>query len=190
MNATLTNLHKANTLAENKQYQEAEALYTQTLTDVRNQAEKDPATEIAILNQLGQLNLEQNNYKKAENVHLEALELCKTVLDEEVSETILMTVSLLCSVYEAQNQFEKALVLYREAIETAEKLLGEDDPDIAIAKCSQAAVFLEQGDYTKAQELYEESLPIIQEFFPEEKEAIEEIKTNLALVRKKVLQDA
>lgn len=187
---TLTDLQKANKLLENKKYAEAEAFFTKALEDVKQAAKKDTAKEIAILNQLGQLYLEQDEFKKAENAHAEALELCKTTLDTDVSESVLLTVSLLCAVYEAQSQFDKALKLYNEAIETASQMLGGDDPDIAIAKCSQAAVYIEQGEFAKAQEAYESALPIIEKYYPEEADAIQEIKENLALAKEKALQPA
>ena len=164
---------------------DANTHFEKALAEERASETHDFATEIFILNQLGQINLELGEYKKAEATHTEALELCKTSLEGDVSETVLMTINLLCMVFEDQEQFEKAAKVYDESIQTAAKLLGDNHPDVATTRCSQAAVCLELNQFEKAQTLYEQALPAIEEHFKEEEEAIAEIKANLAFAKEK-----
>jgi hypothetical protein len=63
-------------------------------------------------------------------------------------------------VYYYQNHYERAVPLYKRALEIREKALGPDHPDVAQTLRNLAYVYKAQGRYTLAEQLYKRSLVI------------------------------
>ena len=53
-------------------------------------------------------------------------------------------------VYQAKGDYERALPLYKKALEIEEKALGENHPDIATTLNNIAILYQKIGDYDRA----------------------------------------
>ena len=62
--------------------------------------------------------------------------------------------------YSAQGQYAAAEPLYKRSLETREKYLGPDHPDVATSLNNLASCYQSQGQYTAAEPLCKRSLAI------------------------------
>lgn len=63
-------------------------------------------------------------------------------------------------VYEAQSDFNNALVCYKDSLPIKERLGGKNDPDYASTLSNIAVVYKNKGEYELALNKYEEAIRI------------------------------
>lgn len=128
------------------------------------------------LNNLGELYRSIGKYNEAERYHLTALSI-RLKLFEENHPVVADTLHNLALTYKnmgkhenAERYYQQALVIYKTAFEnlsTWDKATGKYILDYASSLNGLAGVFVEKGEYDKAESLYLETLEIRERFLGE-----------------------
>jgi tetratricopeptide (TPR) repeat protein len=125
-------------------------------------------------------------YDDAEKSLTRALEIQEGLAQQEPSESlareIATTRSDLAHLYSKQQQFEKAIPLFKRVLAEREKVLGEDHPQVAATLTSMGEAFLEQEKYGEAEPLYQRALSIDEQKLGPEHPSVLVSLLNLALI--------
>ncbi len=99
------------------------------------------------------------DYKKAEKLYEQSLEIYKQELGENHPDTA-SSYNNLGGVYASQGKYKEAKSFYKKGLEISEKILGENHPDIVISYNNLGGVYASQGKYKEAESLYKKGLEI------------------------------
>ncbi len=113
------------------------------------------------LNNLAVIYLIQEQYKEAEPLYKQTLDIKKNIFGDKHKSTA-NTLSNLAGLYQKQERYKEAEPLLKESIIIKKELLGESHPDTAISINNLAEIYVEQGMHQKAEPLLNEALKIRQ----------------------------
>ncbi len=95
----------------------------------------------------------QGQWKEAERLQLETVQLRKEVLGEEDPST-LSSIANLASTYRNQGRWEEAEKLFVQVMETSKTKLGADHPDTLTSMANLASTYRNQGRWEEAEKLF------------------------------------
>lgn len=99
------------------------------------------------------------NYKTAEKIHGEALELRNKVLGPEHPDTLRSRNGLAIALY-SQGQYKEAEQMYRQALELQRKVLGSEHPETFRSRHDLANALYSQGQYKEAEQMHRRTLKL------------------------------
>ena len=142
---------------EQERYEKAEKLYIKV-----SEISKCNRTDLNISTfvNLGYLFWRQGHYSEAEPLYLQALELDRTLNNNEHPRTATILGNL-AALYRTQNKYEEAEAFATKALELRKRLLGEDHLEVAISLYSLAMIHEAQKNYDEAQSRYIQALIIL-----------------------------
>jgi tetratricopeptide (TPR) repeat protein len=162
LSATASYLH------EKGQYAQARPLYEQALI-IREQLLGEDHPEVAeSLNDLASLYHITGKYNKAKPLYLRALEIVEKALDgkfididtKKLHQKRATSFNNLGSLHKAQKLFEEAKPFYEKALDIWEKVLKEENANLAATLNNLAGLYEAEGEYDKAKPMYERALKI------------------------------
>ncbi|QDT95534.1 tetratricopeptide repeat protein [Gimesia aquarii] len=98
-------------------------------------------------------------YKEAEPLYLQAIEISRTVLGENHPE-FATSLNNLADLYRSQGRYEEAETLHQQAMEIRRTVLGENHPSFASSLNNLAVLYANQGRYEEAETLYRQAMEI------------------------------
>lgn len=107
------------------------------------------------LDEIGVLESIQGNYSEAEKLERASLELCQRIPNNHFSEVLVME-DIAVTLSES-GKLAEARELLKKAIDMRTKMEGKDSIDLANTKNMLSGVYLEEKDYARANELFDES---------------------------------
>src|SRR5262249_28322540 len=132
---------------------------------------RDPLALCDALNLLGELEWYRADYERSRKWHRRALEVAQGVLAEG-HPMVGTTLANLSAAELASGNLEDALRHQLQAMDLTLAARGERHPDTALIFQDLANIYLQQGEYPRALELYERALKDLQLLFgPESNEA-------------------
>ncbi|WP_335219808.1 tetratricopeptide repeat protein [Nostoc sp.] len=111
--------------------------------------------------------LEKNQYKKAEDFLLQALELRKKLLGEEHPD-VLSSFVILAGIYKLQNRFNEAEVLYEKVFEIRLRILGERHLQTIDSLHNLADTYYRQERFSEAETRYLEVIELRKQLLGED----------------------
>jgi tetratricopeptide (TPR) repeat protein len=156
------NLLVANFYYNLKQFNEAETYYTQCLT-----LAKKPEEKAAVLNNLGALQSNRNEYKQAEASFQEALKIQRdlaAVNPQTYLPDVAMTLNNLGNLQRVRNENAQAEASYQEALKISRDLAAVNPqtylPDMAMTLNNLGILQSDRNENAQAEASYQESLEI------------------------------
>jgi tetratricopeptide (TPR) repeat protein len=124
-----------------------------------------------LLNQAGTYLIERGRFREAEELLDRAVEIANSVA--ELRPAFLAVVcNNLAAVYQAVGKIDLAEKVNKEVLETRERMLGPDHPDVAQSLNNLATVYMAKGMFKEAKPLLEKALAIKQKVLgPKDPEA-------------------
>lgn len=150
-------------LSERGLYDEAEVFLTQARAIEEDFLGKEDRESIPLLNALANIYYKKGKYEIAEQISLQALELCGQAFIEAQPSVVAEILNTLAGVYRRQGRFTEEEPLLLRALALRQQALGDRHPDIASSLSSLANFYNGQGKYIQAEALYREALGIWQE---------------------------
>jgi CHAT domain-containing protein len=139
-------------------YREAETLYRQALTIIKEKlGEKDPLYAF-VLNNLGVMYIDVGDYAQGERLCRAQAEIAKGLPGEK--ESYATSLANLGAIYRYVGDYAKAEALMRQALEVRKEASGENSMDYAISLEDMALLCDDRKDYARAERLFEQSLEI------------------------------
>ncbi|KAL2199556.1 hypothetical protein P885DRAFT_29928, partial [Corynascus similis CBS 632.67] len=142
-------------------YQDAEALYQQTLklqTQTQVLGVEHPETLVSMNNLANTLD-SQGKYEEAEALYLQTLKLQTQVLGAKHPETLISMNNLANTLYN-QGKYEEAEALYRQTLKLQTQVLGAEHPHTLLSMIGLANTLDSQGKYEEAEALYRQTLKL------------------------------
>ena len=134
------------------------------------------------LNNLGSVYRKCGDFKEAELLYEEAIDIQRKISKGEERDTALSAnLGNLAALYKAQGDYGKAKSLYEEALKINEKVFGEDNPDTAAIISSLGVVYEYLGEHADAESHYLKALGIREKHLLENHPAIANSLNNLAV---------
>jgi tetratricopeptide (TPR) repeat protein len=157
----------ANVYYAQGKYQEAEALYTQTIRVQRRVLGPQHPDTLASTSDLAGAYAAQGKYKEAEALYSQDLEIERRVLGPEHPD-LLGTVSNITSMYQREGKYALAETYAIQALAGRRNALGSEDADTMASAADLALAYLSQGEFAKAEPLGRESLDFYQKKQPDD----------------------
>jgi tetratricopeptide (TPR) repeat protein len=117
------------------------------------------------LNNLASVLAETGNFKDAQSMYQEALDINQHMLDE-YHPTIAVNMNNLAVLYHDSGEFDSAEAMYRDVIEIREKSLGSEHPEVALAMSNLAYLLYDKGDSEAAMSLQRKAIDKYRQLFP------------------------
>ena len=156
-------LRVANTLAvllrESGQYEEARALYLQTLEIRRRTLGPEDNETLTTMNNLGLLYLDMGRFEDAEPLLQGVLTARQRLLGDE-HENTLVSMSNLALLYYRNLDYAQALMWGQQELEICRRVLGEEHPDTVISMNNVANTLQGMGRFKESLALQEKALEI------------------------------
>ena len=131
----------------------------QLLAKVHNQVLQPHPDLATFLNELGRLYYSRGDYRQAEPLFRDALQMRKTLFSlphPDIAEVL----NDLAALYYSRQDYERAVPLFEQALKIQKAANGPEHPAVARTLNNLAAVYYGQEDYEKAEPLYQEALRI------------------------------
>ncbi len=122
---------KANTLYQQRRYQEAEGVYKEALKVAEDTFGPDHPNVAISLNNLAELYISKGNYSEIEPLYKRALEIVEKALGPDHPD-VAISLRNLAELYYNQGRYAEAVPLYKSSLEILEEVLGPDHPEVAI----------------------------------------------------------
>ncbi len=162
------------------QYSAAEQLLQTLLRTEESRQEPDLTAIACTLETLGKIHLSQDRHAEAERAYRRALDFSRRAGDD--SWTIRIT-GRLAELLQLLNHWSEAEKMYREALESAERLHGPDHPDVANIARGLASLLFQAGRPQEAETLFERALLIGEVELGAEHTAVAVILSEFAVLR-------
>ena len=157
-------------LQQQKLYHLVEVYYSQALEQYRERAKESPVYKVfivGILNNLGLLHSDLNQYAAAEKEYQEALDIYRKLANcnsNAYMAFVATTLNNLGNLHSDLNQYAAAEKEYKEALETYRKL-AKDNPNALLGKVAMTLnnlgyLHYELNQYAAAEKEYQEALDI------------------------------
>jgi eukaryotic-like serine/threonine-protein kinase len=143
--------------------------------------ERHPAVA-EVMDQLGEVLLQQARLDEAEPLLRHALALRRALLGERTEATAL-SLDHLAQVLQERNDFAGAEPLFREALEVRRSLVGDRDTGYAMSLVNLGLLFFWKGEYDTAEPLYREAVSILEERLGPDHPRTSQALQNLAQVQ-------
>lgn len=140
---------------------------------------EQPENEAVLRRVIGSVFSSLSRYDEAEPHLMRALELGRSALGSEHSET-LSALNNMGVLRMNQGRMEEAYRVLSEAVAARTSLLGATDRDTLVCRANLAVVAKRMGRLVEAQRMYDELLPAVVEKFGEEHEETLRVMVNLA----------
>ena len=101
-------------------------------------------------------------------------------LQSEPSTVLADSLNNLALLYYAQGRYEEAELLYQQALQLKQELLGDRHPDVATSFNNLAELYRAQGRYEEAEQLFRQALQLRQELLGDRHPAVATSFNNLA----------
>ena len=136
-------------------------LLAHALTCLEWAARRGIRTELSalLLNRVGRFLSSQGNYKQAEPLYEQALEIRQAVLGEQHLDTA-SSLNNLGDLYQKRGRYAEAELLLKQALAIRREGLGEQHPDTATSLNNLAALYQIQGRYEEVELLFKQALEI------------------------------
>ncbi len=156
---TLSSLHVLAALRSSQaRYAEAETMFTHLLAVRRRTLGEDSRATLATMNLLALLYGREGRDADAERLLLQTIELARRAKDED--DAALIAQANLADVYNRQHRFAEAEPLYRQVLDTQQRILGEEHIATLASMSNLAKLYTQQGRYTEAEPLCVQALEI------------------------------
>ncbi|MDR2496215.1 MAG: tetratricopeptide repeat protein, partial [Tannerellaceae bacterium] len=126
-----------------------------------------PVNRASVLNNLGNIFEQSNDYPEAEKAYAEALKIKRTLADEDpqtYKPTLAVTLNNLGALHSKKGEYEQADNYYKEALEIRRELAKKDpdtyNPDLAITLNNLGCLHHDQEDYDQAKGYHKEALQL------------------------------
>jgi tetratricopeptide (TPR) repeat protein len=181
--------HLAELLKEMGKYDEAQRHYKDAI-DIRSSLYGDMDLDLAeAMNDLGQLYFTMKKFNEGEPLLREALRIRKELLDEEhwdVAESVANLGSLLRD-RGTKKDLAEARPMLEKALSIRQALLQKKDPNgvhphVAVSINKLGLLYLDEGEYAKARNLFEDALVMRKKIHGEKHRLVAVSLHNLALV--------
>ena len=140
----------------------------------------------ASLNNLGSVYSKIGDFKEAELLYEEAIDIQRKISKGEERDTALSAnLGNLAALYKAQGDYGKAKSLYEEALKINETVFGEDNPETARSINNLGTVFEYLGEHADAESYYLKALDIRKRHLLENHPEIASSFNNLAVLYEK-----
>ncbi len=134
------------------------------------------------LNNLGSVYRKCGDFKEAELLYEEAIDIQRKISKGEERDTALAAnLGNLAELYKAQGHYGKAKPLYEEALKIDKTVFGEDHPETATSISNLGAVYEYLGEHADAESNYLKALDIRKRHLLENHPAIANSLNNLAV---------
>ncbi len=155
------------------------------ITEEDKKDEKDNKYTIS-LNNLGSVYRKCGDFKKAELLYEEAIDIQRKTSNGEDRDTALAAnLGNLAALYKTQGAYGKAKSLYEEALKINETVFGEDNPQTARSINNLGTVFEYLGEHADAESYYLKALDIRKRHLLENHPEIASSLNNLAVLYEK-----
>ncbi len=138
---------------------------------------------LMFIHSLARLLVKTAKFKKAKELLLELLVLCKDILGENNPITA-VSYHNLAYLYEKDGEYKKAEELYKKSLRIRIKMVGEEHVDVVNIYNNLANLYNRQGEYKKAEVLCIKSLKICEKVIGEKNPTVAMNYNNLASVYK------
>ncbi len=162
-------------------YEEAAALYAESLT-VRERVLGPVHPEVAqSLNNIAALYYEQGRYREAEPLFRRALEIRTAVFGPDHPDTA-GTANNLAALCYREGRYDEAQSLYERSLRTREAALGPNHPAVATALMNLASLYRAKGNLAQAEPLLQRALRIREVALGPDHPAVAEALDSMALL--------
>ena len=114
------------------------------------------------LKNLGLNYKDKRDYKNAEKLLLQALDIFKKVIGSDDHPAVASVLNSLAVIYQEQGQLDRAVPLYKRALDIQEKAFSPDNPELANTLHNVAVLYLLKQDFRQAEPLYQRSIENIE----------------------------
>jgi tetratricopeptide (TPR) repeat protein len=168
-------------------YIEAEPLFIRSLTIREQQLGANHPDTSNSLNNLSLLYASMGRYTEAELLSLRALIIRENQLGKNHPDTG-TSLNNLASLYELMGRYTEAEPLYVRSLAISEEQLGANHPDTAISLNNLAGLYYSIDRYAEAEPLLVRSLGILEDNLGTNHHTIQNIRTNLQILRQQLQQ--
>ena len=160
-------------------YSEAENPFQQALAIYTNVFSSNNLNVATCYNNLGELCRYQGKYKKAEQYHRQALEIRKNTLSH-TDKLVAQSFNNFGEILRIQNKYSKAEKMFQNGLSAAE--LNPNTRIKTTLLCNLAFLYREQGEYSKADSLYNEAYKLRSKIFGDSNIRSSAILNDLAIL--------
>jgi tetratricopeptide (TPR) repeat protein len=146
----------------------------------QNSLEGDGEERMKLISRVAGCLYKDGRYKEAEPWYMQMIEMSKTVLGEEHSET-LTSMGNLALTYRNQGRWKEAEELQARDLEICSRVLGREHPDTLASMANLASIYWNQGRYIDAEGLQTQVIDARKRVLGEEHPDILISMANLAL---------
>ncbi|KAI9856968.1 MAG: hypothetical protein M1813_008684 [Trichoglossum hirsutum] len=147
----------AHVLDDQERYEEAEAMYRQTLEAGERLLGREHADTLSSAYWLGTVLIDEGKYEEAETIHRQTLEARERVLGKAHEDTLWSASQLGTALYN-QGKYEEAGVIHRQALEARERVLGKEHEDTLWSASELGIALHYQGKYEEAGVIHRQAL--------------------------------
>jgi tetratricopeptide (TPR) repeat protein/CHAT domain-containing protein len=130
---------------------------------------------------LGNLYFEIGDYKSAEAMYKQSLEIRMNVFGSDHPDAA-RSLNNLGNLYSDMGDYKSAEPMYKQSLEIRKKALGSDHPDVARSLNNLGNLYSDMGDYKSAETMYKESLEISKKVLGTEHLDVAKNSMNLAIL--------
>ena len=140
-------------------FENAEALYTQTLEKNKKVFGEESPNYINTLNNIARLYQAMGKYEKAESFYLQSLGISRQVFgDMHPGDVVLL--NNIATLYHKSGSYLKAEPMYMKALEISKQAYGEEHPNTVTLLNNLGTLFDDIGNYEEAERFYRQALEI------------------------------
>ena len=143
------------------QYEKSEAGFRQAIDIAEKAYGPDTPESAVVLDNLGNLYLEQRRYAQAEPLKRHALETFQNTTGADSADTM-TSMQNLAAVLDGEDRLPEAEALYRKALAIAEKVYKPDDPATGRLLDNMAGVIRQQNRLAEAGPYYDRAIAIFE----------------------------
>jgi tetratricopeptide (TPR) repeat protein len=159
--ATNTYLYLAQISDKKGDVEKAKNYFNKCLENVKKYdvlREQEQKKSLKIYYQLGNFEMQHNNFVKAEEYYRKAYEILNKSTGNELQKVA--TASSLGHALADQQKYKEAEKCYLEALRLSEKFFGKESPPAAASLHNIGHFYKTMGDYEKARKYFEESIKV------------------------------